>query len=894
MIQKAFESDSLDNSQSLMLRVLEEVATRRRQGDDFPDERIIAENPNLMPELGEMLSAMRLTETACHLAAESATLHPDSSDSTRRSRGQAGTSGSQLGRLERDMFRGYELGEIIGRGATGVVYRAVQTSTGREVAIKVLLQGTFESNSEESRFEREAHILAQLKHPNIVTVYDTGWSSGRYFLVMDYVRGRQLDQWLRTKKPTLDEKLQMFAAIAETVHAAHLRGIIHRDLKPSNIRIDENGCPHLLDFGLAKVLDASGADQPNDVPPAYAHSMTMTGQFVGSLPWASPEQAEGAPHKIDIRTDVYSLGVIFYHALAGHFPYPVMGNIRDVIDRILTSPPPRLRSTCPELDEDLDTIVLTCLNKERERRYQSAGALAQDLRHRLAREPIAAKRDSSWYVLRKTLRRHRLAFGVITGIGVLSIIYAATVSVFYSQAKRDAQRARLTQSFLQDTLFQASSHRMGSGATLSQVLDAASRRLPDEFSMQPEVEAALQYTVGSAYESIWQKEQGIEHLRRAVELNRSAHGTDHPDTLRSMVLLGMVMAETKRPESVPLLREALAASHRVYGNQHPLVAENLAELAFSLWAAAQPPQWSEADRLYAQSVAMFHQTVGNEHPDLARTLMGLASMNRARNKTTEAERQFRLACDMSNHLLGDVHQFTLECRMGLADILVDLGRLDEAQEILDDLQPRAERQFGTRMMPTVLRRTAFVQMARLQYENAERTMFDIQASVCEHLAKEHPEKFRELSDLAAALRTKAGRRGADSVYLASLEATQAIAPNPMESARTLVALGTIRFRQELYAYSEVLLSRCLEYLDRAQSPEYSVRARATRMLATSLQMQGRQAEAEAVLQKTLVILKDALGWQEPSTQWIAGELRQMYVRAGRMEEATRIPLPALR
>ncbi len=725
-----------------------------------------------------------------------------------------------------------------------------------------------------------------------MTIYDTGWSSGRFYLVMDYVRGQQLDQWLRGTSPTLDEKLRMFAAIAETVHAAHLRGVIHRDLKPSNIRVDESGCPHLLDFGLAKVLDATGDRRSTDVPPAYAHSMTMTGQFVGTLPWASPEQAEGAPHKIDIRTDVYSLGVIFYHALTGRFPYPVMGNIRDVIDRILTAIPPRLRSTHPELDDDVETIVLTCLNKERDRRYQSAGELAQDLRCRLADEPIAAKRDSSWYVIRTALRRHRLAVGVISGVALLTVIYAATVSVLFAHAKRDAQRAQTTLNFLQDTLFQASSHRLGSGATLAEVLDAASKRLSDEFSLEPEVEAALQFTVGSAYESIWQKDLGIVHLQRAVELNRQIYGTDHSDTLRSMVLLGMVLAETRRAESVPMLREALAISRRLYGEVHVLVADSLGELAFSLWAAAQPPQWGEADALYAQSVTLFHKTVGAEHPDLARTLMGLASMNKTRNRGIEAEGQYRQACDMSHRLLGNAHQFTLECRMGLSDLLVDLGKLDEAQEILDELRPRAERQFGASMMPTILRRTVYLQMARRQYEDAERTLFEIQASVCEHFAKEHPEQAVRFSTLANVLREKVGRRGADTAYFEALEATQAIAPDAMESARSLVALGIIRHRQERYAYAEALLRRCLSYLEQVKSPEYSIRTRATRMLASSLQMLGRQDEAETLLKSTLTLLQDSLGRNEPLTTLVADDLHLIYQRSGRTDEAAALPASA--
>jgi tetratricopeptide (TPR) repeat protein len=297
-------------------------------------------------------------------------------------------------------------------------------------------------------------------------------------------------------------------------------------------------------------------------------------------------------------------------------------------------------------------------------------------------------------------------------------------------------------------------------------------------------------------------------------------------------------------------------------------------------------------KLYGQAVSLFHKTVGVEHPDLARTLMGFASMNKTRNRGVQAEEQYRQACDMSNRLLGEAHQFTLECRMGLSEVLVELNRFDEAQSILDEIRPRAERQFGPRMMPALLRRTVYLQMARMQYEDAERTLFEIQASVCERFAKEHPEQAVRLGNIAVALREKVGRRGADAAYIESLEVTQAIVPDPWESARALLALGTIRHRQERYAYAEALLRRCLNYLDQVKKPEYSVRARASRLLATSLQMLGRDEESESLLKSTLTLLQDSLGPQEPLTQLVAGDLRILYQRSGRDDEAAALPASA--
>ena len=185
------------------------------------------------------------------------------------------------------------------------------------------------SRAEKLRFEREIKILAQLRHPNIVTIHDSGEAGGHAYYVMDYIPGQSLDKWSRSE-PSIRAKLLLFAKLADAVAAAHQQGITHRDLKPGNVQVDENGEPHVLDFGLAKTAGALEVTQ-----------VTRTGQFMGSLPWASPEQAEAVPGKVDIRTDVYSLGVMLYEMLTGQLPYNMFGNMRDVLDRIINADPRR-------------------------------------------------------------------------------------------------------------------------------------------------------------------------------------------------------------------------------------------------------------------------------------------------------------------------------------------------------------------------------------------------------------------------------------------------------------------------------------------------------------------------------------------------------------------------
>ena len=327
--------------------------------------------------------------------------------------------------LSDNAIPGYEITREIHRGGQGVVYQAIQQSTQKKVAIKVMHGGAFASANDRARIEREVRILANLNHPNIVKVYDSGEVQGAYYYVMDYVSGHGLETYIKSGPHSIEQTLKLFATICEAVNAAHLKGVIHRDLKPSNIRIDPEGKPHILDFGLAKlVMDETGPGR----------DMTLTGQFIGSLFWASPEQAGGAPGSIDIRTDVYSLGVILYQMLTvGKFPYNVLGNMRDVLDNILRAEPARPSTVRRQVNDEVETIVLKCLQKERERRYQSAGDLGRDVLRYLTGEPIEAKRDSGLYVISKSLRKHKALVGAAGVVAAVCLASGVVFSVLYAR-----------------------------------------------------------------------------------------------------------------------------------------------------------------------------------------------------------------------------------------------------------------------------------------------------------------------------------------------------------------------------------------------------------------------------------------------------------------------------
>ena len=317
---------------------------------------------------------------------------------------------------------GYTIVRELHRGGQGVVYLARQEGTGRQVAIKLMREGALARQSERIRFEREIQVLAQLDNPNIVTIHDSGIAGGCGYYVMDYIAGRKLDEYVLRNELGIDSILRLFVKICRAINSAHLRGVIHRDIKPGNIRVTPEGEPHILDFGLAKLESVDGHLS------AAPTQMTATGQFVGSLPWSSPEQARGDAEKIDVRTDVYSLGVILYQLLTGQFPYAINGPMPEVVGRIVGEHPARPSVHNPKVSPSLDTITLKTLAKSREGRYQTPGDLARDIERLLAGEPIEAKRDTFWSLSRQLLRHYWVPIASVAVV-VCVVIALATMMV---------------------------------------------------------------------------------------------------------------------------------------------------------------------------------------------------------------------------------------------------------------------------------------------------------------------------------------------------------------------------------------------------------------------------------------------------------------------------------
>ncbi len=519
---------------------------------------------------------------------------------------------------------GYAITRELNRGGQGVVYQAIQLSTKRKVAIKVLRDGHFADPREKARFEREVQILGQLKHPHIVTIYDSGSAAGGAFYVMDYIAGSPLDEHVDERRLTLAQTLELFEKICQAVHAAHLRGIIHRDLKPSNIRVDGNGEPHVLDFGLAKVSAAF----ENTVTPA----MTMTDQFLGSLPWCSPEQAEGRPERIDIRTDVYSLGMILYRLLTGTFPFDAVGSLRDVLDRIQHAEPLRpsvaLRrrnadphaghvpagrpaegrgveprpSRWASIDDELETIVMRCLSKERERRYQSAGELGRDVQNYLRGDPIEAKRDSALYLLRKQLRRYRWPVLAAASFVLLLAIASVTSTALYIRAEnavaaeKKATAAEKQQREAAEAARQDAQQQARRAEAEKRNAEEAARRAEQRFAEAQLSGQGLQVLLRAKGDLV----AAEPHFRHKAEDTIRERGEDHPHAATAMHnYAGILYALGRLDEAEALLRKASETRKRVLPPGEPIRTQSQTWLAELLYERGN---WSEAESVFREAL----------------------------------------------------------------------------------------------------------------------------------------------------------------------------------------------------------------------------------------------------------------------------------------------------
>jgi serine/threonine protein kinase/Tfp pilus assembly protein PilF len=393
-----------------MLDLLVQWEELRRQGKAVTPEELCPDDTRLQALLRERLARRRRLGAALDLPEETQCLRAAAS------------------RAPLPVIDGYEIGELLGRGGMGLVFKARQKQLKRDVALKIVLSGGHAGAAERARFRTEAEAVARLGHPGIVQIYEVGEQAGCPYLALEFVSGGSLAQQLDGTPMVPRRAAELLLALARAVQHAHEQGIIHRDLKPANVLLTESGFAKIADFGLAKLLDAE-------------HAHTHTGVVMGSPNYMAPEQAAGNVRAIGPVTDVYALGAILYELLTGRPPFQG-GSMHDILRMVVTAepvPPGRLR---PRLPRDLETICLKCLEKEPARRYSSADALAADMQRFLAREPIQARAVSQGEKLWRWCRRKPGVSALIAALLLVFLAGSSAVLWQWRRASRERDAAR--------------------------------------------------------------------------------------------------------------------------------------------------------------------------------------------------------------------------------------------------------------------------------------------------------------------------------------------------------------------------------------------------------------------------------------------------------------------
>jgi tetratricopeptide (TPR) repeat protein len=756
---------------------------------------------------------------------------------------------------------GYRVEGELFRGGQGIVYRAVQESTQRVVALKVMAERNAFSARERRRFEREVELGSRLAHPGIVTVFDSGVAGGAPWYAMELVVGERLDAFVARASPPLAERLRLFLELCAAVAHAHRSGVIHRDLKPANVLVDAGGRVRVLDFGTALPVDARRLTEP--------------GEFLGTLAYASPEQVGGGSEACDTRTDVYSLGVVLYELVTGRLPIDVDAGLAEVVRRIEREPP---RPPGP-LERDLGVILARGLEKERERRYPSVEALARDVRHFQRHEPIEARAHSTGYVLRLALRRHRRSVGAAALALALGTLLAGAFARERWNARRAGEQAQLVRGVFEDILAAAAPQRMGGDAPLRDVLALAAREIETALEDAPDAQAAVQLTIGDTYRRLLMSAAAEGHLRAALARFRAADAGGL-ETARCLDVLGQVLSAQGSSEAIAVQEEALAIRRRRLGDADPLVAESERALAVALVSQVRDGDTARAGTLLASALERFRAALGDEHVEVAETQLTLARLERRGDSAARgALLDQALAVFERPENARDPRR--IACLNEYSQHLQDQDRFDEAEAFLARAQGLTRELYGEELATEMLRRQADLRYARGEMAGAEELTRRALVFELRLWAERRPDDGPAIERVAAALEA-ARPPASEPPYVEAFQLLRRFqGDGAFELAGWMNGIVVTLLPQGRASASEALLREALHIRCRAWGSDCPIRQRTLELLAEALRAQERAAEARTPLEESIAIAERR---GEPESARDARELLALCCAEGSVEQ----------
>ncbi|MGB0717220.1 MAG: protein kinase domain-containing protein, partial [Phycisphaerae bacterium] len=616
----------------------------------------------------------------------------------------------------------YRIVSRIATGGMGAVYKAEQDKPRRIVALKMIHPYRINPSLIE-RFHREAEILGRLQHPGIAHVHDAGMvelddgrSSKRFhqpYFAMEFIDGVSLTKFCEQENWSILQRLGLLASVCDAVQYAHEKGVIHRDLKPDNILVDEHGRAKILDFGIAKITE-SDTDAGDD-------NETKDGQILGTLAYMAPEQMSGA-HAVTPRADVYALGAIGFELLAGRQPHDLSGKTTaDSLEWLNHHDPPRLGAVDRSLRGDIETIIGKALDRIPERRYESAAALASDIRRHLAHDPISARPPTRVYAASKFVRRHRTLVGSALTIFVVLLAGIASTTAATMRAQQALSNLEEVASFQEERLAVNPAavgvvmyndlidrfSRSMNDAQLSEdeiegrienfrrdvslvnfttyaaatiehnLVDESLLAIDDQFAEQPLVRAQLLRSVAATLRTLGAEKRATDVEREAYAIRREILGEWHPETLRSQLDASMNLEPDEKVHELEIVVQRMRS---VLGEDH---LETVRAVALYLSTLSKIQIHKEkADLVCEQALALVNRLLPVWHVDRVEATIRCGPNVNSREDRVDV---LRAASEAAELELGPRHATTLQHKQKLATLLMAMPDHAEAELVLREI-----------------------------------------------------------------------------------------------------------------------------------------------------------------------------------------------------------------
>jgi serine/threonine protein kinase/tetratricopeptide (TPR) repeat protein len=794
--------------------------------------------------------------------------------------------------LERDQIGPYRIIRPLGEGGMGMVFLAVREDHGvtQTVALKILRLDFADSRLIE-RFRAERRILARLEHPGIARLVMAGATgNGQPYFAMEFVDGTSLLEYCRRNRSTPDDRLVLFLEICDAVEYAHQQLVVHRDLKPANVLVTEDGRPKLLDFGIAKLLDADDPESP----------VTRTGGWF-TPEYASPEQLRR--QAVTTLSDVYALGVMLYELLSGARPYDLRGlSFAEMEQRVAMQSPPRPSERVTDHREarllrgDLDTIIQKAMSRDPTRRYASVHELAEDIRRYRAREPVRARPDSWTYRTARFTQRHRV--GVAATLVVIASLVGGLAAARWQASvaadERDRAQQALDESqkvseFLAQLFQSADPTRTAGDTTAARAILRQGVSEVDRLSGQPLVQARMLDALGMVFMNLGEFERGRQFVSRGLALRRQQLDALHPDIAESLQHLGRVLRTMSRyDEAERAYLEGLDLLRRSGREESPQAAELLESLGFLMPYLSRN---DDAARYYEQMLALRRRIHGDRHASVAQALTFIAGTHRRRGDYAAAESLHRESVIRHERDIGPADPRTATAYYHLGDIILTRGGdSSEAERFYRKgiaIHVAAE---GSRSLGPIhgMMSLAELMSARRQYVAAESLLRDVLQLNRTVFGSRGPGVAGATDGLAEEL---ARQRRFDEAVATKRQALQlwneAVGPVHAATASSLQGLASMLVEKGEYVKAESVLVQVIDIRTRLHGPTTALIGLAHSLLGELKYRQHRYAEAERELTKAQEILRLHQNDEHDDIRLVYRRLARVCEALGRGEDAAK-------